>query len=448
MFKKIVGLGFQTHWKNKKDAVKYIKELVDGWATEFFTGYNPAYWSDKFGFEVSPNGRFAEHEQITDFDTLKIIVEEVHNHGLELFINLNAWYYTDVTFPLIQKMVKEFEEAGVDGIICWNISIIEYLKEIWFKGKINLSTILALYNTESIKFFLDEYDINKVILSREVTLPEIEKLVTAFPEVKFEVFGEWDFCRYNNGLCYAEHKYWTRDICTIVVNDLIVKKRFKPDFKKLILDETKDSFEKLTLLNDEYRDSFEQIEDLIQEKELGIEDEAFLTKLEKLVKKTADRVDLFYDPLKSPIDERNKKILTFLKWVKVLNENGSDYNNVEEELTIQIKKAMTFYSSKIKEMWWVSNVKANEVWNFYNRNNNLNLHTYLFFSKFKNIETVKFPTRWRSATKRLDLITEVVNSKNIPENIIDISDTIERCHYDMEYLFGEKNWFRNMIREI
>ena len=53
MFKKIVWLGFSTKGKNAKDAEKYIKSLVDGWATEFFTGYNPGYWSNKFGFEVT-----------------------------------------------------------------------------------------------------------------------------------------------------------------------------------------------------------------------------------------------------------------------------------------------------------------------------------------------------------------------------------------------------------
>ena len=83
---------------------------MQGGATEFFTGYNPPYWHTKFGFEVSPNGRFAEHEQITDFETLKQIVLEVHKHGLELFINLNARYYTDEVFDLIKKMVSEFEE--------------------------------------------------------------------------------------------------------------------------------------------------------------------------------------------------------------------------------------------------------------------------------------------------------------------------------------------------
>lgn len=80
MFKKIIGLGFPSSGKNKKDVKTYIDSLVASGAGEFFTGYNPTYWSDKFGFEVSPNGRFAEHEQITDFETLKLVVEVVHSH--------------------------------------------------------------------------------------------------------------------------------------------------------------------------------------------------------------------------------------------------------------------------------------------------------------------------------------------------------------------------------
>jgi collagenase-like PrtC family protease len=43
-----------------------------------------------------------------------------------------------------------------------------------YKGKINISTIMALYNKESIRFFLENYKVNKIILSREITLKEIE----------------------------------------------------------------------------------------------------------------------------------------------------------------------------------------------------------------------------------------------------------------------------------
>jgi collagenase-like PrtC family protease len=85
-------------------------------------------------------------------------------------------------------MVTEFQELNIDGIICGNISILEYLKSINYSGKINISTILAVYNKHAIALMLDNYDVNKVILSREVTLKEIESIVTEFPNTRFEVF--------------------------------------------------------------------------------------------------------------------------------------------------------------------------------------------------------------------------------------------------------------------
>jgi len=48
---------------------------------------------------------------------LKKIVEEVHKYKLEIFVNLNAWYYTDETMPFIEKMVEEISSIGADGII-------------------------------------------------------------------------------------------------------------------------------------------------------------------------------------------------------------------------------------------------------------------------------------------------------------------------------------------
>jgi collagenase-like PrtC family protease len=49
---------------------------------------------------------------------------------------------------------------------------------------------MAVYNTDAIQYLKDNYPIAKVILSREVTLPEIEDILKTFPELVFEVFGE------------------------------------------------------------------------------------------------------------------------------------------------------------------------------------------------------------------------------------------------------------------
>lgn len=451
MFKKIVWLWFSAKWKNAKDVKKYISGLVQGWATEFFTGYNPPYWHTKFGFEVSPNGRFAEHEQITDFETLKQIVLEVHKHGLELFINLNARYYTDEVFDLIKKMVSEFEEIWIDWIICGNISILEYLKEINYKWKINISTIMSLYNTESIRFFLENYKINKIILSREITLKEIEKLVSSFPEVKFEVFWEWDFCRYNNGLCFAEHKYWERDICTVVVNDLIVKKKFKPNFKKIILDKNISNEQKVDLLDDSYENIFEKIENILTKIEIFSEEKENLEKqLLQIFKISQNRVDLYFDALKPINSEHNKNIFSYLKWLKYLSWNlkNNDFLPLQKELEDSVKSGMKYLMEKTKKIGWDAKLKAEELAKFYARSDNLNLYTYLFFSKFKNIETVKFPTRWRNYNEKLAILEEVINSAKVDEKYLDRGISLERAHYDLTYLFWEKLWFRKMLKNF
>ena len=458
MFKTIVWLWFQTTGKNKKEVKDYINKLVESWATEFFTWYNPSYWYEKFWFEVSPNGRFAEHEQITDIQTLKEIVNEVHSHKLEIFVNLNAWYYTNLTFPYIKKMVQEFIEIWVDWIICWNISILEYLKEINYTWKINISTILALYNTQSIEFFLENYNINKIILSRELTLKEIEKIVTSFPDTKFEVFWEWDFCRYNNWLCFAEHKYSTRDICTVVVNDLIYKKRFRADFKKIILDSTINELDKIWYFDDRFEDIFDKISDILDKIEIWIFDDFDLDFLQKellnIYKISQKRVDLFFDALSSRLSTKNKKILIYFKGLKYILENTKiedrilekDLQDLKNELEKSIKTGFEYFTKKIKELNWQTKIKSLETSLFYSKWDNLNLYAYLFFDKFKNIQTVKFPTRWRNYSEKLNIIKEVINSKEVDtKKYIDRAISPERTHYDLTYLFWDKLWFRKML---
>lgn len=447
MFKKIVGLWFSSTWKNAKDIKEYIDSLVKWWANEFFTGYNPDYWHEKFWFEVSPNWRFAEHEQITDFDTLKQVTEEIHKHSLEIFVNLNSWYYTDETFDLIKRMIEEFESIWVDWIICGNIWVLEYLKNNNYSGKINISTIMALYNKEAIKFVLKNYKVNKIILSREITLREIESIVLEFPNVIFEVFGEWDFCRYNNWMCFAEHKYSNKDLCTVVVNDLIIKNSFRKDFKKIILDENLSMFEKTRLFEEEYLDIFDMINNICLNLELWFSDEAELKRdLKNLVVMSKNRVDLYFDAMK-PINSRhNKNLITYIKALRYLDLE--EFEILQKELELSFKSWLKYYAQMAKKLWWESKLKANELWKFYARNDELNLYSYLFFAKFKNIDTVKFPTRWRAYNDKIKIIEDVLEKWWVDIRYLDRWISLERSHYDLTYLFWSKLWFRNLLKDF
>lgn len=92
-------------------------------------------------------------------------------------------------------------------------------------------------------------------------------------------------------------------------------------------------------------------------------------------------------------------------------------------------------------------MKSQELARFYAKGDTLNLHSYLFFSQFKNIETVKFPTRGRSYNEKLKIIEETIQNGMVDEKYIDRGASLERAHYDLSYLFGEKLWFREMLQE-
>ena len=76
---------------------------------------------------------------------------------------------------------------------------------------------------------------------------------------------------------------------------------------------------------------------------------------------------------------------------------------------------------------------------------NLNLYNYLFFSDIPNVDTVKFPTRWRNYSEKIELIEKVLQSWKVDEKYIDRWISLERTHYDLTFLFKEKNWFREKI---
>jgi len=166
----------------------------------------------------------------------------------------------------------------------------------------------------------------------------------------------------------------------------------------------------------------------------------------KIIRLSKNRVDLFFDALQPINSKRNTNIFIYLRALKYLWLE--EFKELESEIENSIKSWIQHLTKKSKDIWWSAKLRAFELWTFYSRSDNLNLYTYLFFSKFPNIETVKFPTRWRSSSEKLKLISEIVENKKIDKDILDRWISIERAHYDLTYLFWDKLWFRNMLKQF
>jgi len=82
---------------------------------------------------------------------------------------------------------------------------------------------------------------------------------------------------------------------------LIIKKRYRPDFKKIVLDENLTILEKLELLDNQYLDDFEKLEELANPlipSPFPLVEKGNIEKIIKILQKLISKPDLYYDALK------------------------------------------------------------------------------------------------------------------------------------------------------
>lgn len=443
-----------------------INKYYDVWIREFFIWYNPPYWHENFWFEFSPNMRFWENEQITSYETFKKAIDFVHTlktndwQNCEIFLAMNFRYYTDITMPIIEKIILEWINAWVDWIIVWNIETLEFLSKINYKWKVNISTILSIYNEDAIEFFIEYFssiwlNLNRVILPREMTLNEIKYLCETFPKINFEVFWHWDYCRYSNWLCLAEHKYFSRDLCWFVLKHwLKITKILKYNFKQIILDTSTDNLEKQKLLDNEL-DEIENIfttqyvvwtnsennliDKYIQYFQFINENNYDQNEITDICLKIYKQIKIqfslnfyrfFYDWIRPENDLHNNFITKFL----ILFNFLSKYINIDEKIISKIEQIKKIYEN------WRNNFKnqLSKKWKFWIESlykfmlyNRTSVPFYKFFNEIKNIEIVKIPLRWRDLSVFklwIDMIDQAISQ---PEKFLDISNiSWKYFHYD------------------
>jgi len=448
-----------------------IKDIIDRyyniWIEEFFIGYNPPYWHQKFWFEFSPNGRFWENEQITSYDTFQKAIKYVHSlktkdwKPCKIFLTVNFRYYSDLTMPLIEKIIDEAQKAWIDWLIVWNPETLQYLAEIWYKWEIHTSTILVHYNEDAIEYIINfckknNLNLTRLILPREVTLSEIEYLTKKFPDIKFEVFGQSDYCRYANWLCLAEHKYFSRDLCWFVLkHGLEVKKTIKYDFKKIVLDENLSDQEKQRLLDNSLNELdyifisqtvvssnyknpiLEEYIDIFEQK---LENE---TKLKEYANKIASLLNkelilnyykFIWDWFRPKEDKHNlfiDQVITLWNLIKNYIEDKNLVSTIENKID-NIKRIKEkwekFYKNLIKEKGKFS-VEALYKFNLYNRNS---IPIYWFFNQIPNIEVVKIPLRGRDPHVFKLWLKQIDDAIQNPEKYInEWNICLKYFHYDI-----------------
>ena len=125
------------------------------------------------------------------------VVKACHKNKTKAYLTLNSVIYNE-DVPEMKKVMNRAKKAGVDAVIVWDISAIEYAGKI--KLPFHISTQANVSNVETAKFYKD-LGAERIILARELSLEQI-KNIRKNVDVKIETFVHGAMCVSISGRCY------------------------------------------------------------------------------------------------------------------------------------------------------------------------------------------------------------------------------------------------------
>jgi putative protease len=136
------------------------------------------------------------------FEDLNGILKLAHKNDCKVFLTLNI-IILESEIPALIRLLNKVVKTKVDGVIVQDLGLF-YLLSKYFKSlEVHASTQFTTHNKGQV-CFLNELEVSRVNLSRELNIREIKALTQAAHEknILTEVFVHGSFCIGFSGLCY------------------------------------------------------------------------------------------------------------------------------------------------------------------------------------------------------------------------------------------------------
>lgn len=146
-------------------------------------------------------GNFNARRNAKNFSTFEEVKEAVdfcHLRGKKAHVTLNTLVYDNEIEKLIEE-VEMINKAGFDAIIVQDLGVINILKQI-SHVPLHASTQLSVHNVSDAKK-LKEMGFDRVVLSRELSLVEIQRILDEV-DIEVEIFMHGALCMSVSGQCY------------------------------------------------------------------------------------------------------------------------------------------------------------------------------------------------------------------------------------------------------
>ena len=156
------------------------------------------------------------NNEFNKLENLASAIEEAHELGKKFYLASNISPHNDK----VRSYIRDLEpvlEMGPDALIMSDPGLIMLVKERWPEQEVHLSVQANTVNWATVKFWHSQ-GVSRVILSRELSLDEIEEIRQQCPEMELEVFVHGALCMAYSGRCllsgYMTHRDSNQGACT------------------------------------------------------------------------------------------------------------------------------------------------------------------------------------------------------------------------------------------
>jgi putative protease len=163
--------------------------------------------------------RYSLRVRNNDFHKLENLaagIQETHAAGKQFYLASNALPHNAKIKTFIRDM-EPVMETDPDALIMADPGLILMVRERWPDTAIHLSVQANTMNYASVRFW-QQQGITRIILSRELSLDQIEEIRHECPDMELEVFVHGALCIAYSGRCllsgYFNHRDANQGTCT------------------------------------------------------------------------------------------------------------------------------------------------------------------------------------------------------------------------------------------
>lgn len=198
-------------------SIDEYETFVKAGADEFFCGYVPFSWAEKYGVIHPLNRRevLFYNVQIGSMSELQILKKMVDYYGKPVKLTFNSIYYTGEQYPVIAEIITQCMAAGFENFIIADPALMLYLRQQKINCGIHLSGETAEVNRGMLEQMLP-FGIRRVIFHRKNSLEDMQSCIKEadFPH-EYEAFILNELCHFSGAFCNSLHCDELTHLCRV-----------------------------------------------------------------------------------------------------------------------------------------------------------------------------------------------------------------------------------------